>query len=344
AALGLWGELEPAAGPIRHIKVTDGRVGGGPGPFSLSFDHREIGESPMGWMVEDRHLRHALLDAIGAEDAITYLPGTRVTGQRHVPGAVEVALSRGASRRAALLVGADGRASATAERVGIRRDHQIYDQTALVCAIAHSKSHDQTAYQFFVPEGPVAILPLADNRSSIVWTESTRRAAKMNALSDAAYLETLHARLGDFLGAFELAGDRYTYPLGSLIARRFVAERVALVGDAAHAMHPIAGQGLNVGLRDVAALAHVLGEAARRGQDPGGQSVLAGYERWRRLDANLLVGATDVFNRLFSNDSAMLRAIRGIGMHAVVALPALRRNLIREAAGITGELPDLMSA
>ena len=343
-ALGLWDSLGPDAGPMFDIKVTDGRVGQGPGQAGLHFDHQEIGTAPMGWMVEDRHLRRCLLTAVSEDANIAHLTEARVTAQTPVPGGISVTLEDGRQITGQLLVGSDGRASGTATRAGIQRVKKTYPQTALVCAIAHDRPHNGVAHQFFVPAGPLAILPLQGNRSSIVWTEDAAQAKAINALSDEDYTLALSARIGDFLGDIQLAGDRYTYPLGYILAHKFIGERIALVGDAAHAMHPIAGQGLNVGLRDVAALTHVLAEAHRRGQDPGSVAVLSSYEAWRRSDATTLVAATDTFNSAFSTDNPILRAARGIGMAAVMATPALRRQFIKEAAGLTGTLPDLMRA
>jgi 2-octaprenyl-6-methoxyphenol hydroxylase len=199
------------------------------------------------------------------------------------------------------------------------------------------------AHQFFMPEGPLAILPLKGDRCSIVWTEARGQAAAVQGLDDAGYLEVLRPRFGEFLGEIRLAGDRYTYPLTLVLAEAFTARRLALVGDAARGVHPIAGQGLNAGLRDVAALAEVLVSAMRRGEDMGSAQVLERYARWRRTDTALLATATDGFNRLFSNDNPLLRAGRDVGLGAVNATPALRRAFMREAAGLTGDIPRLMT-
>jgi 2-octaprenyl-6-methoxyphenol hydroxylase len=243
---------------------------------------------------------------------------------------------------ARLLVGCDGRESRVAARAGIGRVGWDYGQTSLVCAIAHAEPHHGVAHQFFMPEGPLAILPLPGNRSSIVWTEARDRAETIAALPDAEYLALVRPRFGDLYGEIALEGARYSYPLGLSLATRFAAERVALVGDAAHGIHPLAGQGLNLGLRDVAALAETLVAARRRGQDIGASDVLGAYERWRRFDASMLAAATDGINRLFSNDNPLLRLGRDLGLGLVNRLPALRRGLIREAAGLTGDLPRLL--
>ncbi|MDU8912728.1 FAD-dependent monooxygenase [Aestuariicoccus sp. MJ-SS9] len=344
AALGLWERLRDDAQPMHEIKVTDGRVGDGAAFLGLHFDSAEIEEGPMGHMVEDRHLRAALLDAVAAEDRIAHLAGQTVVAQDTGARAATLQLAGGGTLTARLIVGADGRQSGTAARAGITRTGWSYDQTALVCAIAHEKPHHGVAHQFFMPPGPLAILPLKGNRSSIVWSERSALARQINALPDERYLEVLRPRFGDFLGEISLAGARFTYPLGLTIANAFVAERLALVGDAAHGLHPIAGQGLNAGLRDVAALAHVIAHATRRGEDFASAPVLARYQSWRRFDTAALAAATDLFNRLFSNDNPILRLGRDLGMHLVQSAPGLRRGFIREAAGLTGDLPDLMRA
>jgi len=340
--IGIWPQIADNAQPMLEIKVTDGRAGTGPSPMFMHFDHAEIEEGPMGHMVEDRHLRRALLDAVKADPAISMLNSERVTGQTVDPTGVTLTLDSGKTIHSRLAVGADGRGSDTAERAGIKRIGWSYAQTALVCVVNHEKPHHGIAHQFFMPPGPLAILPLTGNRSLIVWSEGTANAAAIDALPEAEYLEVLRPRFGSFLGDISLTGTRYSYPLGLSLAHSMVAPRVALLGDAAHGVHPIAGQGLNAGLRDVAALAEVIADAIRRGEDPGNDAVLARYQEWRRFDNASLALATDSFNRLFSNDNALVRLARDVGMATVNALPGLRRTFIREAAGLTGELPRLM--
>ncbi|MGR3496528.1 UbiH/UbiF/VisC/COQ6 family ubiquinone biosynthesis hydroxylase [Citreimonas sp.] len=341
-ALGLWETLGPEAQPMHGIRVSDGRVGDASVFLGLDFQSAEIEEGPMGHMLEDRFLRRATLDAMDADARITPLSEARVTAQETDARGVQVTLQDGRRLSGRLLIGADGRQSGTATRAGIRRTGWTYRQRALVCAIAHEKPHGGIAHQLFLPSGPLAILPLPGNRSSIVWTEADAQARAIDALGDEDYLTVLRPRFGDFLGEIALAGKRYTYPLGLSLANAFVAPRLALVGDAAHGVHPIAGQGLNAGLRDVAALAHVLDHARRRGEDIASAPVLARYQQWRRFDTATLATATDTFNRLFSNDNALLRLGRDLGMAAVNAVPGLRRAFIREAAGLSGDLPDLM--
>ena len=340
--IGIWPDVADHAQPMLEIKVTDGRAGEGAAPWMMHFDHAEIEEGPMGYLVEDRHLRAAFLAAMDASDLITQIDATRVVAQDVGADGVTVTLDNGDTIKGGLLIGSDGRGSGTGARAGIKRIGWGYDQTAVVCAVEHDKPHAGIAHQFFMPNGPLAILPLTGNRSSIVWSETTQCAAHLMTLGDAEFLDELRPAFGSFLGQIGLTGARFTYPLGLTLAQTFIADRVALIGDAAHGVHPIAGQGLNAGLRDVAALAQVLTEARARGEDIGGAQTLARYQEWRRFDTTTLALATDTFNRLFSNDNPLLRAARDIGMAAINAAPTLRRGFIREAAGLTGELPNLM--
>ena len=340
--IGVWGAVADHAQPMLEIKVTDGRAGEGAAPWMIHFDHAEIEEGPMGFLVEDRHLRAAFLAAMDGSNLITQIDSARVVAQEIMPDGVAVTLDGGDIVSGRLLIGSDGRGSGTAKRAGINRIGWGYDQTAVVCAVAHDKPHGGIAHQFFMPNGPLAILPLTGNRSSIVWSETTDRAAQLMTLDDDQFLDALRPAFGSFLGQISLEGARFSYPLGLTLAQSFIADRVALIGDAAHGVHPIAGQGLNAGLRDVAALAQVLSEAHARGEDIGAAQPLARYQTWRRFDTTTLALATDTFNRLFSNDNPLLRAARDIGMAAINATPTLRRGFIREAAGLTGDLPKLM--
>lgn len=336
--IGLWDAVAEHTQPMLEIKVTDGHAGEGASPWMLHFDHAEIEEGPMGYMIEDRYLRQSMLAAMDAEDRITQISGDTVVAQ--TTGAVTLASGREITGR--LIVGADGRNSGTATRAGIKRSGWGYEQTAIVCAVNHEKPHNGIAHQFFMPAGPLAILPLTGNRCSIVWSETDARAAEIMALNDADFLEALRPAFGSFLGDISITGKRFSYPLSLSLAARFIADRVALIGDAAHGVHPIAGQGLNAGLRDVAALVDVLRDAKMRGEDIGSPAVLARYEKWRRFDTTTLAAATDTFNKLFSNDNPLLRAVRDTGMGLINSAPNLRRRFIREAAGLTGDLPSLM--
>lgn len=341
-AIGVWADVAKDSQPMLDIKVTDGRAGEGPSPFFLHFDHSELEEGPMGFMVEDRFLYRAFLKAVQSEPNITQINEDSVVDQEITPAGVIATLASGRTITAKLLVGCDGRKTGVGKRAGIRRTGWEYGQTALVCAIEHALPHNGIAHQFFMPPGPLAILPLPGNRSSIVWTETDDNAKAIHALSDEDYLAVLRPRFGDFLGEISLAGARFTYPLGLTVADRFVSERVALVGDAAHGLHPIAGQGLNAGLRDVGALVQVLTEAKQRGEDIASILVLERYEQWRRFDTQSLVATTDLTNKLFSNDNPLLRIGRDLGLGLVNQVPGLRRRFMREAAGLTGDLPNLM--
>ncbi|MBU2992149.1 UbiH/UbiF/VisC/COQ6 family ubiquinone biosynthesis hydroxylase [Octadecabacter sp. 1_MG-2023] len=337
-AVGLWDGLKEHAQPMLEIKVTDGTAGNGPAPWMMHFDHGEIEEGPMGYMCEDRYLRQTLLAAMDAETSITQISGDTVVAQ----SGGTVTLASGDEVTGKLIIGADGRKSGTAERAGIKRDGWDYGQTAIVCAVGHEKPHSGIAHQFFMPHGPLAILPLTRNRCSIVWSETHARAAEIMTMDDADFLDALRPAFGSFLGDISVIGKRFSYPLNLTLAKRFIADRIALIGDAAHGVHPIAGQGLNAGLRDVAVLVDVLQDAKMRGEDIGSPAVLTRYEQWRRFDTTTLAAATDTFNKLFSNDNPLLRAARDIGMGIVNSSPNLRRRFIREAAGLSGDLPSLM--
>ena len=344
AAIGVWPAIAAQAQPILQIKASDGLAGRGASPFFLHFDHAEIEECPMGYLVEDRHLYAAFLAAMRAEPRITLMSGQTVQAQDVGPQGVSVTLASGATLASRVLVGSDGRGSGTATRAGIGRVGRTYGQTALVTAVEHDRDHQGIAHQFFMPGGPFAILPLAGgHRSSIVWTEKSGLAAAIQALGDDDYLAALRPRFGDFLGEIKLAGPRYTYPLVLSLAERFVDARLALVGDAAHGVHPIAGQGLNLGLRDVGALAEVMVLAARRGEDIGAVDVLERYQTWRRFDVTAMGIGTDLVNRLFSNDNPLLRLGRDLGMGLISRAPGLRRGFIRQAAGLTGDVPKLLA-
>ena len=342
AAVGVWENVAQDAEPMLNIRVSDGHAGVGASPFFMDFDHAELEEGPMGYMVEDRHLRYALQAAMQTSPLIEYRLATRVTGQSTGPEGVTLSLANNQKITTRLLVGADGRQSGTAARAGITYTGWQYGQTALVCAVEHDRPHGGVAHQFFMPAGPMAVLPLSARRSTVVWSEKTDSATVIKTLDDAAFLDVLRPRFGDFLGDIALTGGRFSYPLGMMIAKSYIAPNVALIGDAAHGVHPIAGQGLNAGLRDVAALIQVLSEAKQRGEDFASQPVLARYQLWRRFDATALAVATDGFNRLFSNDNPILRLGRDLGMGMLNAMPKVRRGILREAAGLTGDLPDLM--
>ena len=344
AAIGVWPGVADKVQPILKIVASDGHAGQGASPFFLTFDAAEIEEGPMGFMLEDRYLYAAFLAAMQAAPGITLLSGESVVAQEVTGFGVTVTLAGGAVLSGRVLVGCDGRGSGTAGRAGIQRTGWGYGQTALVTAVRHERDHQGTAQQFFMPSGPLAILPLPGGHlSSIVWSETEAIATAIQALPDAEYLEALRPRFGGFLGEISLAGARFSYPLSLSLAMHFVSRRVALVGDAAHGVHPLAGQGLNLGLRDVGALAQVRSEAARRGEDIGATDVLERYQAWRRFDATALALGMDAVNKLFSNDNPLMRGARDLGLGLVNAVPALRRGFIRQAAGLTGDVPKLLA-
>lgn len=341
AAVGVWPAVATVAQPILRVSTSDGGPSQGGGAV-LDFAAGELDGGPLGFMLEDRHLYAATLAAIGQEVGVSLLSGRAVVDQQVTPGGVVVTLDDGARLTGRLLVGCDGRASGVAARAGIRRVGRDYGQTALVGALRPEHAHEGVAHQVFLPGGPLAILPLRDGRVSIVWAEARAAATEIAALSDDDYLNLLHQRIGHITGAITLAGPRFAYPLTLTLAEEYVRPRLALVGDAAHGVHPVAGQGLNLGLRDVAALAEVLVAAWRRGEDIGALDVLLRYQRWRRSDATLLALGMDGVTRLFSTTNPLAVAARGIGMRAVAALAGPRRFLMREAAGLGPDLPRLL--
>ena len=340
--LGVWAEIEPETQSIRDILVSDGRVGEKASSLFLHFDHLELGPEGFGDMVEDHHLRLALLQAARREPLIEYWDQTAMTDWRSGPYGTEIVASDGRVVKAAVAAACDGRGSGMRRRAGIGRLLVEYDQVGLVCAVEHDKPHHGVAHEFFLPAGPFAILPLKGNRSTLVWTERGDMADALANVSDAVYLAELRRRFGRFLGEVKLEGRRWAYPLNLSVAHDFIAPRLALVGDAARGMHPIAGQGLNYGLRDVAALAETLGDAAKRGEDLGELSVLKRYERWRRPDSIAIAAATDAINRLFSNDVAPVRWARRLGLYGFGQIGPLRRAAMRFAAGDRGDLPAAM--
>ena len=338
SALGLWPAIAADAEPILEIRVADDNA-----PFFLHYDHRELStDAPLGWIVENRVLRRALIEHARSLPSLVFLAPLEVGVIETWPALAEAALSDGRRMTVRLIAAADGAASPLRRSASIRTVDWRYPQTAIVTTVRHDRPHAGIAVEHFLPAGPFAILPMTGSRSSIVWTERAELAAGLLALPDAAFAAELAARFGEFLGAVEPVGPRWRYPVGLMLAERYVARRLALVGEAAHLIHPIAGQGLNLGIRDVAALAEIVIDARRLGLDIGDDALLRRYQQWRRLDAVLLAGVTDGLNRLFSNSIAPLRLIRDLGLAAVDRLPPLKRFLMRDAMGITGDLPRLV--
>ena len=353
-ALGLGPSLEPHAQRIEQILVTDGRGAGaasaGPGGAFLRFDAAEIAArsqeepaegEPLGYMLENRRSRAALAEAVTAA-GLTVLAPASVTRVEFGAAVAEVTLADGRVLRAPLVVGAEGRGSVAREAAGIDVQGWSYGQSGVVATVHLERDHQGVAYEYFLPSGPFAILPLTEQRASLVWTEPARRGEALRGAGDDVFHAHLRRRFGDFVGRVEARGPRFVYPLSMQLATQLVAPRLALVGDAAHAIHPLAGQGLNLGLKDAAALAEVLADAMRLGEDIGSASVLERYARWRRLDNIAVSLACDGFNRLFSNDNPILRAGRGAGMALVNRLGPARRFFMQEAGGALGDLPRLL--
>jgi 2-octaprenyl-6-methoxyphenol hydroxylase len=337
AAAGLWPAILPFAAPIKQIRVVDGTS-----PLFLHYDHRAIGGEPFGWIVENRAIRQAVAERLpGLPKARLLAPSRVVELDRTVQG-VRARLADGRVVTAAVAVAADGRPSSVRAAAGIGVTRWDYQQTAIVCTVVHERPHHDTAHEHFLPAGPFAILPLPGNRSSVVWTERARLAPLILAQDEDGFLRELKLRFGDFLGHIALEGPRFSYPLSLQFADSYTAPRLALVGDAAHGMHPVAGQGMNMGLRDIAALAEVLVDAKRLGLDLGNAEVLSRYARWRRFDNLLMLGVTDGLVRLFSNDLGPLRLVRDLGLGAVNRLPPLKRLFMRHAMGLVGDLPRLL--
>jgi 2-octaprenyl-6-methoxyphenol hydroxylase len=336
--------VAPDVQPILDMAVTDSRLDDAMRPTFLTFDGAVAHDEPFAHMVENTPLLAALVSqarACGVE-----LKDTAVAAFESGAACISVKLKDGSAISSRLLVAADGARSSIREQAGIATHGWQYGQSGIVTTVRHERDHNGRAEEHFLPAGPFAILPLkrdaAGHRSSIVWTEETIEAERIVALDDAGFHSELEKRFGLHLGEIAAVGPRRAFPLGLHVARSFVAERIALVGDAAHVIHPIAGQGLNMGLKDVAALAETIVDAARLGLDPGSPVTLERYQRWRRFDTMAMGAATDGLNRLFSNRSDALRLVRDVGLGLVDRLPALKDLFIREAAGLTGEVPKLL--
>lgn len=341
-AIGVWPRIAGAAQPVTAINLTAGRLDSPLRQTLLNYDNRTDTGEPASTIVPASVLREALISA-AAEAGVAVVPNAPILRITPSPSILALDCGQGRTFEAALLVAADGRRSPSRELMGIKTVGWTYPQTAIVTAVSHSQDHRGVATQHFLEAGPFAILPLpGGHRSSLVWSEARETAARIMALDDARFLEELERRFGGILGTLALDGPRAAHPLELHHARSLVADRFALTGDAARGVHPIAGQGLNLALRDVAALTEVVTDARRLGLDIGAPEGLARYERWRRFDSVVSAAAMDGINRLFSNDNPVLRTVREAGLGLTQRLPGLKRLLVSEAAGLTGTIPKLL--
>ena len=336
-AIGVWQYMLPKAEAILDIRVAD--------DYSTShvhYNYHDTGSEPMGHMVENRHTRIALLKRVAELPNINLITKTEVSNFERDANNATVTLSNGSIWQAPLLVAADGRRSKMRDLVCIKTIERGYKQHAIVCTIEHELPHQGLALQRFLPAGPFAALPMQNNRSAIVWSEDERLAPEVIKLPDVEFAAEIKVRLGDYLGDFKVIGKRFSYPLNLVLAKKYIDNRFALVGDSAHGIHPIAGQGVNVGFRDVAVLAELIVEAMRLGQDIGGTKMLEHYQRWRRFDAMSMGAIMDGLTRLFSNDIKPIRLARDLGLDLVNKTPPLKRLFMRHAMGLMGDLPKMM--
>jgi 2-octaprenyl-6-methoxyphenol hydroxylase len=342
SVLGIWPELAENAQPITSIEITDSSLDAALRPHFLGFDDDLRPGQSGAYMIENAELHRPLRFAVAHEPAIETFAPESVAGYTATLVGVQAQLGSGGEIGAKLLIAADGKRSRLREAARIKGVSWSYPQIGIVTTVAHAKPHHGKAVQHFLPGGPLAILPLKGNRSSIVWTEDKATGEAIMAADEATFLAALVKRFGPKLGDIALAGPRQSFPLDFQVARSFVAERLALVGDAARVVHPLAGQGLNIGLRDVAALTEIIVEDVRLGLDIGAASLLERYQRWRRFDSAFSAAVMDGLNRLFSNENAPLRALRDLGLGVLDDAPWLKRALVREAAGLSGNVPRLL--
>ena len=351
-ALGVWDEVAAEAEPILDIRISDAGHDGRASPLFLHFDHREAAAdgqaaAPMGWIVENRFLRSAIQRRLAACPNVEPIAPDEALETSRDAHQVELVLKSGRRLASRLVASAEGRFGTMREEAGIGARAWSYNQISIVVVARHEQPHLGVAQEKFLPGGPFAILPMRDSetgqhRSSIVWTERATLAKRLLELEAASFQAEFARRFGDFLGHVETIGPRWSFPLGLVHAERYIDERLVLVGDAAHGLHPIAGQGYNLGVRDIAALVEVLIDAKRLGLDIGAADTLERYAQWRRADNLTMVAATDLLNRLFSNDIKPLRLIRDLGLAAVNRTPPLRRFFVRHAMGLVGDLPKLI--
>ncbi len=340
--LDLWDKICETAQPVLNIKVSHGTLEGGPFSSNITFKNADIEESPMAQMVEDRYLRRCLSSEIKKNNRVEVIEQKQVGQIIDYKAKKHLILSDSSKIEASLVVASDGIASPISKIMGIRKTGWKYKQSGLVCAVQHEYSSKNTAYQHFLPEGPLAILPLQNNIASIVWTENIQNASTISKMTDDEYLRALHKRFGDFLGQLKLTGKRSSFPLSLSIAEKYVTNNFAVIGDAAHGFHPIAGQGLNAGLRDIAALVDVITSARDRGENFSSLNVLNRYQEWRRFDNQTLGFATDNFNKIFSSYNPLLSSVRNLSMKIIEKSDYGKRAFMKQAAGLNGDLPTLM--
>jgi len=337
SAIGVWSYLESDAQPILQIRVSDGNS-----PLFLHYDRLDLGEEPLGWMVENRILRISLLKALKNFNKVSHFAPESVKSFNVSDDIAIMKLSNGRIIESSLAVAADGRNSFLRSESGIKNIELSYNQVGIVCTVKHQFPHQGIAHEKFLPSGPFAILPLTSNRSSLVWTENSVLAPKILSLDKEDFLRELLHRFGDFLGEIELEGPRWSYPLSLSYAKEYVAQRTALIGDSAHSIHPIAGQGFNLGIRDCAALAEVIVETRRLGLDVGSEDLLKQYQRFRRFDSAMFTAVTHGLNLLFSNQNSSLQIIRRFGLAGINQSPPIKKFFMRHAMGLIGDLPRLV--
>jgi 2-octaprenyl-6-methoxyphenol hydroxylase len=340
--LNFWKIIEKTAQPIFNIKVSHGTIERGPASAMLQFNNADIEESPMAQMLEDRFLRQCLNIEIKKNALISFIEQRKVIETIDLKQQKILKLDNNLQLQTSLIVASDGIDSPSAKAIGFRKTGWKYKQIGLVCAVEHEYSSDNTAYQYFLPEGPLAILPIKDNVASIVWTENIQNASTISEMNDAEYLRVLQHRFGDFLGQLKLTGRRVSFPLKLSISEKYVSEKFAVIGDAAHGYHPIAGQGLNAGLRDTAALVDVISDARDRGEDFSSINILNRYQEWRRFDNQTLGFATDNLNKIFSSYDPLFSSMKNLGMKVIEKSNYAKRTFMRQAAGLNGDLPRLM--
>lgn len=342
-ALDVWHAMQPDAQAIWDIRIVDSALDDNASPDDspscVHYDHSRVGRDPLGYIVENRHIRTCLLDAVRASSLITLISGVHVVTMEECPGALTLQLSDASCWRTPLVVAADGKFSALREMAGLNIVHKDYPQTAIVCTVTHEYPHNGLAVERFLPAGPFAILPLADDKtgrhfSSLVWTEKSAYADALLALPNDAFNHELHRRFGTHLGAVERSGDAWSYPLALRYAPTIHSTRLVLVGDAAHAIHPIAGQGVNLGFRDAEALAAHVADAMALGADIGSSAMLERYAKERQFDVHAMITVTDSLNGLFSNDNPLIRTGRRVGLAVVERMPPVKHMLMKHAMGV----------